>query len=572
MEIYLVLVGGSLYAQKRWSVNYLFSDSTFQNAIVKKLPDFIIDSISGVQIIQQNIIKLHQQGYLTASIDSISWKKDTLLIFAYLGSRFKWARLSQGNIRDEILREVDFREKIYRDKQFNYLELADLEKRILVYSEEHGYPFATISLDSIQIRDDNISAKLQYEPGVYIVFDTIRVIGSARLKKRFLENWLRIIPGQPYSQKRLDQAYNLLKQQSYLSLTQPYEVLFKNDRAYITFFADAGKSSEADGIIGFQPNEQKEGKLLLTGEVNLKLNNLLNAGGSFLFSWQQIKQGSPRLNISYTQPAFFKTPLEINGAFQLLREDTSSTVLNGYVTLSQQLNIFYNLDSWNKIGIGVNRYNSRLADSTIKGTVQQADINWLSYNAFYTYKAVDNLLYPKKGWWISANIAIGNKEVSPSDQIDLQIIKRSSPQLAYRFTLRKYSRTGKKSSIFFQLSAAQIFNDNLFQNELFRLGGLTSIRGFNENFFFASDYVTSTLEYRFFWEQTSYLFVFYDQAWIRTQILKASVTDIPSGFGAGMSFSTKTGIFTIMYALGNSQTRPFSIGYSKIHFGLTSRF
>ncbi|MDJ1468256.1 hypothetical protein QNI19_16880 [Cytophagaceae bacterium DM2B3-1] len=509
---------------------------------------------------------------MTASIESAQWRKDTLLVFVHLGNQFKWARLFQGNIRDDMLREVDYREKIYRDQPFNYQELANLEERILMYSEEHGYPFATIQLDSVEIKDEQIVASLKYEPGVYIVFDTMRVIGSARLKKRFLENWLRILPGQPYSQKRLNQAYNLLKQQSYLSLSQPYEVIFKNDRAYITFYADAGKSSEADGVVGFQPNEQKDGKLLLTGEVNLKLNNLLNAGGSFIFNWQQIKPGSPRLNISYTQPAFLKTPIEINGAFQLLREDTSSSVLNGYVTLNQQLNFYYNLGNWSKIGIGVQRYNSRLADSTMRGTAMQADLNWLSYNVYYTYKYVDNLFYPRKGWWLNASIAAGNKQVTPNGQIDLQTVKRSSPQFTYQIIIRKYSRTGKKGSIFFQLSAAQLFNENLFQNELFRLGGLTSIRGFNQNFFFASDYIASTLEYRFFWEQTSYLFAFYDQAWVRTRILKTSVSDVPSGFGAGMSFSTKAGIFTIMYALGNSQARPFAIGYSKIHFGLTSRF
>lgn len=574
----LVLFHQGSWGQKKWAVRYQLSQEDEIYREDMKLPAVLADSATGFLFFKDIISRIHSRGHLTASVDSAVWKKDTLLVWLHIGKLFKWLQLQPGNVEESVWREVGFREKFYRNRRFRYSEVAALEERILKYAEERGYPFATIRLDSVDLSQQTIRAALNYQPGIRIVFDTLRILGSARLKRKFLENWLRLVPGQPYSQSRMDQADALLRQQPYLVVTQPYEVLFKNDRAYLTFYADAGKASEADGVVGFQPNEQEKGRLLLTGELNLKLRNLFNAGGNFLFSWQQIKRASPRLNISYAQPAFLGTPLEVNALFQLLREDSAISVRNGFLTLSQQANVFYNLSSFSKVGVGVERRTSRLADSTLRisgeGLPLQTNTNWLAYRVYYSYNRLDDFFYPRRGWSFNASIAIGNKQVPDSEQLRLlySSIQASSPQLAYQFMLRKYVPTGQKSTLLLQLAGAQILNNNLFQNDLFRLGGLTTLRGFNENFFFASAYGSSTLEYRFFWEVTSYLFAFYDQAWIQTRILKNVSYDVPSGLGAGLSFSTKAGIFTVVYALGNSRDRTLGLGFSKIHFGLVSRF
>lgn len=579
MFVVFLCVGFSYgQAVKKWTVRYHISVEDQLIWTNLKPVRLVADSAAGLKDFKAIILKAHAKGYLTASVDEIIWKEDTVHVTVYLGKKYKWARLTAGNVNESILREVGFRERFYNGLTFRYGQVVSLEERLLNFAQERGYPFAVIGLDSVAINDQAVMASLNYQPGVRIVLDTLRIIGSARLRQRFLERWLRLQPGMPYSQNRLDQADALLRQQPYLAVNQPYEVVFKNDRAYLTFYANAGKASEADGIIGFQPNEQEKGRLLLTGELNLKLRNLFNAGGNFAFNWQQIKRASPRLNISYAQPAFLGTPLEVNASFQLLREDSATSVQNGFLTLSQQANVFYNLTGFSKIGVGIERRTSRLADSTLRlgseGLPLQANTNWLAYRIQYIYNHVDNFFYPRRGWWASATLAIGNKQIPDSESLSQPgvSIKSSSPQLAYQLTVRKYIPLRQRSAFFGQLTVAQIFNDNLFQNDLFRLGGLTSLRGFNENFFFASAYGVATLEYRFFWEPTSYLFAFYDHSLLQTRILNQVTTDNPSGIGAGLSFSTKAGIFTIVYALGNSRDRSLGLGFSKIHFGLVSRF
>src|SRR5690606_1842929 len=114
--------------------------------------------------------------------------------------------------------------------------------------------------------------------------------------------------------------------------------------------------------------------------------------------------------------------------------------------------------------------------------------------------------------------------------------------------------------------------EHLFYNDLWRIGGLHSLRGFNEKFFFAASYALSNLELRLLFdrqqEEHSYLFIFYDQAYM----VRESYSDYPLGIGAGISLVTNSGIFNLAYALRNAKGQPMDLSVSKIHFGYIGRF
>ena len=114
--------------------------------------------------------------------------------------------------------------------------------------------------------------------------------------------------------------------------------------------------------------------------------------------------------------------------------------------------------------------------------------------------------------------------------------------------------------------------DQLFFNDLFRLGGLNSIRGFNDMFFYASQYIVGTLEYRYLFENESQLLVFFDGSILGHDLNGVSYREYPIGIGTGISISTKAGLLNVIYALGRSQDQSFNIRYSKIHIGYTGRF
>ena len=126
------------------------------------------------------------------------------------------------------------------------------------------------------------------------------------------------------------------------------------------------------------------------------------------------------------------------------------------------------------------------------------------------------------------------------------------------------------------IQGGYIYNSSdstIFENELFRIGGLNTLRGFDEESIFASGYSIVTLEFRYLLEQNSYLYVFTNDAWYENKSSSASIReDIPYGFGAGISFETNAGIFSINYALGAQNGQTPLLKSAKIHFGFVNIF
>jgi len=138
--------------------------------------------------------------------------------------------------------------------------------------------------------------------------------------------------------------------------------------------------------------------------------------------------------------------------------------------------------------------------------------------------------------------------------------------------LEYYYHAGQQGVLLTRLRGEALFNKRLFLNDLFRVGGLSTLRGFNEFNFYASQYAVSTVEFRQFTGTDAYVFLFVDQAYIRRALPNDFYQDYPTGLGAGLSFRTGAGLFQFVYSVGRTREQPFSLNASKIHFGITSRF
>ena len=89
-------------------------------------------------------------------------------------------------------------------------------------------------------------------------------------------------------------------------------------------------------------------------------------------------------------------------------------------------------------------------------------------------------------------------------------------------------------------------NDQLFTNDLIRLGGINSLRGFNDLELFVSSFALARVEARLIINQGSRLFVFYDQAFTKNTV--TNLSDEPRGFGAGLRLDTGSGDLQLVYS------------------------
>ena len=121
------------------------------------------------------------------------------------------------------------------------------------------------------------------------------------------------------------------------------------------------------------------------------------------------------------------------------------------------------------------------------------------------------------------------------------------------------------------IKSGAIINDVIYDNEMFRLGGLNTIRGFNESSIYANQYAIFSFEYRYLYEKNANLKAFFDGAYVQNINNFETVSYLMS-IGIGASIETKAGIFKIDYAMGKFENEPISFNNAKVHFGYLNTF
>ncbi|HRD40682.1 MAG TPA: BamA/TamA family outer membrane protein, partial [Bacteroidia bacterium] len=170
----------------------------------------------------------------------------------------------------------------------------------------------------------------------------------------------------------------------------------------------------------------------------------------------------------------------------------------------------------------------------------------------------------------------GNKTIKKNPKINDAVytnLQLKSTQYQSEGEVHGFIRIKGNSVLHLAAQYGSVFGDApVFKNELFRIGGLRTLRGFDEESIFASTYVIPTIEYRFLFSQNSNILLFAEGAWYENNSNGNYNSDMPYSVGAGINFDTKAGIFSLNYALGSQQGNPIDIRAGKIHFGLTALF
>jgi len=107
-------------------------------------------------------------------------------------------------------------------------------------------------------------------------------------------------------------------------------------------------------------------------------------------------------------------------------------------------------------------------------------------------------------------------------------------------------------------------------NELYRFGGINSIRGFNENSIDASLFSIINTEYRYQFNDGIYVHSIIDLGYFENETI--SIKQNLYSFGFGLGLNTKAGLFKFNVANGNAQDSDFSFSNTKIHISISSKF
>ena len=533
---------------------------------------FFGDTLDLVKYIKGRYKALSKLGYLNPIEKYTPLSIDTLFLQIFTGERFEWIQLRKGNIDPLLWANSGIDPKQFQNRPFEYNQVAKVFELLLRESENSGFPFSSIKLDSIERQGNGFSASLNLDSGPFITFDTLRITGNSKTKSDYLSKLLQVRPGEPFSQKKVEQGIGQIKNLPYLIWSGKPELSFQNQEATLLLPINDRRINTLDGIIGFLPNEIEQNKLLVTGQFDLSLYNLGGKGRDYALYWQRLSQYSQNLKITGTEPLVLGSMLDIKASFFLLKED--STFLNrdfrldlGYRPNSDgYLTFFYRRQAGDLLAVSDFQQINTLMDFV--------DFRFNSYGIQYDLFLLDDIFQPRKGIYGQIEFGLGNKLILQNTGIPQSVyedLDAKTVQYYVKGVIKKYFYINQNFGVFAGLSMGMMENENLFGNDLYRLGGLKTIRGFNENYFFAQNYVYFNVEPRFYFDTSSYFLIFADLGRLGNAT-QALPDDYPVSTGVGISLETGSGIFNFIYALGKSNTQEFVLNFSKIHFGYTGRF
>ena len=127
-----------------------------------------------------------------------------------------------------------------------------------------------------------------------------------------------------------------------------------------------------------------------------------------------------------------------------------------------------------------------------------------------------------------------------------------------------------KNSIYTRFNGSLLSSDNYLDNELFRFGGINSIRGFEENSLVANLFGVINTEYRYRLSNGLYVHSVLDAAYFENSLTDAK--EKLFGFGFGFGLLTNSGLFRLNYSSGKTENRQFRLSDSKVHISLTATF
>ncbi|GAB3635658.1 BamA/TamA family outer membrane protein [Hymenobacter arcticus] len=537
------------------------------------------DSLTALRTVRELVLALQADAYLTASADDMRWGRDTVRVRLYVGEQFRWAYLHNGNLGDGLLTRAGYREKFFRRTPWHPADWVALQERVLTEAENQGFPFATIGLDSLRITGRDIAGRVVLKRGPAVYFDSLQIVGTSKTKKRFLTKYLQLVPGTPYSQQRVDAAAALLRQLPYVRLRAVPEVRFARNLARVYLLLDERPSNQFDAIVGLLPNANGASGVQFTGDVTINLRNLRGGGKQVGLQWRKVDALSQLFDFNYLHPNIFGTPLEVGGTFNLYKQN------DAFLTIRPRVQVSYPTARAGRLTFYAEQRSSRLLFDSIKYTQQTklpdyVDSEYTSYGFGYSRANLDDIYFPHRGLFVSAQGGVGTKIIRRNASISEALydgVALRSTQYSFGGRAERYWALGRQGVLLVRARGEGLFNQQFFLNDLFRLGGLNSLRGFTENEFYTNAYGVGTVELRQFTGPEGYVFIFADQALLqayRLNDLSQHSIDKPTGLGAGLSFRTAAGLFQFVYSVGRSEflNTGFSLSNSKVHFGLTSRF
>ena len=507
------------------------SKKTTENIFLSKMKYKTKHTDSLALYIELNRVQKHlkMNGFFLSRIDSVSKKGEKHIAYLNLDKKVDSVLLKHKSISNQILQKYNFKNN-YIKIPVNQLE--EILNDISTFQELKGNAFSKIKLKKLRIDNKTLYAEIDLTTSKKRKIDKVIIKEYENFPKSFIKNYLNINSKTTFNKKKLMEISKLSKGLDFIYETKPPETLFKKDSTLVYIYLKKIQGSSFDGLVNF--NSQENGKLQFNGHLDLKLKNILNKGEQLNLLWNRFGNEKQEFSMSVKVPYIYNSKLSPEFTFSIYKQD--STFLNTKLNTSLK----YQIRNNSNLFVSFNSENSENLTNASLDNINKFQNYFLGFG--YEYKVPKNDIFKNDIFFININPSFGKRKT----------IDNASQQIKIATTLSYLLDLNRKNSIYFRNKTALLNSTTYFDNELFRIGGNKSIRGFNEQSIFVKNYLVQNIEFRHQSSRSSYLYTITDLALISTTNSKEKLYSL----GLGYLFNSNSSQINISTAVGTNTENP----------------
>jgi len=526
----------------------LVAKDTIQNRIVSEIyhTKKHLQKKDALDEIDRILQQVKKRGFFTARIDSISKTNKELIAYLDLGKKINEIIIvtKKDNTNGIIDSGID-------SIKIKTREFSDLTNQLLEQIDRKGNSFSEITYVNPLLKNDTLFLEMKISNSSSRKIDKVITRGYEDFPKKFISKYFLIDKNTVFSKQKLNQVSALSNKLDFIKEKKVPEVLFKKDSTHLYLFLDKIGTSSFDGLVNFSSKENGKG-LLLNGNLDLKLNNTFNTGEKFEIIWNKVSDEKTDFKINSYVPYLFNSKFSTTLEFYLYRQDSTFINTNFELKTDYLINqkshasILYSSEKSNYL---LNISNNDLASYSNYFIGLGYELKKSSTSNLYKYKNGLNL-----------NLTIGKRKTDTE----------SINQLKFHFSAFANVQINNRGYLNIKNESGLLTSKNYLLNELFRIGGANSIRGYNEQSLFTDGYSYSNIEFRYSLDTSSYLYSITDLG----GYIENTTNKIKKllGIGAGYQFRINNNLVNLGYVISTNSSTNAKLNSSRLVVRWTSFF
>ena len=471
--------------------------------------------------------RLNYEGYFNYDVNEESLNDSIRNIEIKLNDIIKIIKVPKEDISSEAFELLNL---TYLKIQKNHLiidikQLKNFISDLNNFYSSNGYPFNYVQFKPNFTIKDTIYSNLEIKTNDLRLIDNIIIKGYKKFPTNYIKNYVGIDKSKPINLVALKKIDTLINDLDFVSTSNPSQLLFTDKKSELYLNLKKQNVNEFDGFIGFT-NEDK--KIKLSGNLKIQLKNNFNYGESVSIRYvnDELEQETFETNIS--APFIFNLPIQLDYNLNYFRKD--STFSNTY----QFFKLDYILNNQSKTGV---EYDFRKSNALTK-TINQEDFE----SKFVGISFQNQKFYRRRGsdwnYLITSKIKLGRRTAENFD----------SKQLIFEASILKNFFLNDRNNIQARFKINHLESNNYLENELFRTGGVNSIRGFEENSILTNSILLMNLEYIYGLTNELSVYPLFDL--MHTVNKLQDVSENLYAFGLGIKIEKKKYKLNLNYAVG----------------------